>query len=229
MLTYLNRGERFCDGFVAERLENKTLLKLLMRLDDLLIRYYQKHNLPIETRYHNPVFWYEMDQKKNPVLVKGNGEKLTISEKSDLFDQTEQSQQGWQRAKLFMELNEIWDATAFGATMSATFAFGPDAEGRCYTFTSCEEAEHNLYGILSDDQVKECRQNVDDFYADSRLQMGWKAVILHPVCLVLRRDGSLEPLSIAKLKPGILDEYRKEVIRIGERESYEWLFEKDNR
>ena len=228
MLTYLNRGEHFCDGLLAEYLENKVLLKLLLRLDDLLIRYYQKHNLPTEMRYHNPVFWYEMDQKKNSVLVKGNGERLTISEKSDLFDQTEQSQQGWQRARLFMELNEIRDATAFGATMSATFAFGPDAEGRCYTFTSCEEAERNLYEILSDDQVKECRKNVDVFYAAPKLQMNWKDVILHPVCVVLRRDGSLEPLSITMLNPGILDEYRRKVIHIGDREYYEWLFEKHN-
>lgn len=36
MLTYINRKERFCDGSIAAELENGTLLKLLLRLDDLI-------------------------------------------------------------------------------------------------------------------------------------------------------------------------------------------------
>ena len=47
-----------------------------------------------------------------------------------------------------MGMTNEWDATGFGATMSATFAFGSDEEGRCYTFTSCEQAEKNLYPNL---------------------------------------------------------------------------------
>lgn len=35
-LTYFQRAERFCDGIIAEALEDRTLLKLLLRLDDLL-------------------------------------------------------------------------------------------------------------------------------------------------------------------------------------------------
>lgn len=227
MFTFISRGERFSNGFLAGYLENRILLKLLLRLDDLLVHYYRRHNLPVEVRYHNPVFWYEMSQERTPVLVKGNGERLTISEKSDMFNQTAQSQQGWQRAMLFMKQNNIWDATAFGAEMSATFAFGPDKEGRVYTFTSCQRAEQNLYTILSADQVKECRKNVNDFYARPTLQMKWKDVILHPVCAVLRRDGSLEPLSISNLDPEILDQYQRDVICIGDNESYRWLFEKN--
>jgi hypothetical protein len=38
MLTAINRGERFCDGNIAGALEDGTLLKLLLRIDDLLIQ-----------------------------------------------------------------------------------------------------------------------------------------------------------------------------------------------
>ena len=219
-LTYLSSG----DHSDADYPENKVLLKLLLRLDDLLIRYYESHGLPTEMRFHNPVFWYEMDSKRNPVLVKGNGEKLTIDYKSPSFSKTRQSQQGWQRARLFMDMTNEWDATGFGATMSATFAFGPDEEGRCYTFTSCEQAEKNLYpNLLSPEQVTKCRNNVDNFYADPKLQMEWKEMILHPVCVVLRADGSLEPKAVRDVDAEILEKYWQNVVDLGD-ESYKWIF-----
>ena len=227
VLTYISRGEHFCDGFLGGYLEDKTLLKLLLRLDDLLIRYCNKNNIPAEWRYQMPVFWYEMDENNTPVLVKGNGEKITITERSDMFDMTVQSQQGWQRSRLYMEYDNVWDATAFGATMSATLAFGPDEEGRCYTFTSCEEADRRMYENLTNDQVTACRKNVDAFYVDRNLQVMWKKVILHPVCLILRKDGSLEPADLKQLNPEILDQFQQHPIRIGDPESYEWIFNQE--
>jgi hypothetical protein len=51
-LTFVENGEYFVDGVLAKYVEDKTLLKLLLRLDDLLIRYYEKHNLPVGARYN---------------------------------------------------------------------------------------------------------------------------------------------------------------------------------
>ncbi len=227
VLTYISRGEHFCDGFLGGYLEDKSLLKMLLRLDDLLIQYCNKNNIPAEWRYQMPVFWYEMGENNTPVLVKGNGEKITISERSDMFNMTVQSQQGWQRSRLYMEYDNIWDATAFGATMSITFAFGPDEEGRCYTFTSCEESDRRMYKNLTNDQVAKCRKNVDAFYADWNLQVMWKKVILHPVCLILRIDGSLEPADLKELNPEILDKFHQQAISIGDPESYKWIFNQE--
>ena len=42
MLTFIERGERLCDGHVQHYLENNILLKLLLRLDDLIVAYDQK-------------------------------------------------------------------------------------------------------------------------------------------------------------------------------------------
>lgn len=44
MLTFIERGERFYDGHIQNYLENNTLLKLLLRLDDLLSAYDLKHD-----------------------------------------------------------------------------------------------------------------------------------------------------------------------------------------
>ena len=225
-LTYISRGEHFSQGFAVDYLEDKTLLKLLLRLDDLLIRYYEKHRLPADARFNNPVFWYEKNEDNTPVLVKGNGERLSISETNSMFEKTAQMQQGWQRSMLYMEYDNIWDATSFAATMNATLACGPDDKGRVFTFTSCEEADRSVYEYLTFDQVAVCRKNVEDFYADPKTQMRWKDVILHPVSLILREDGSLEPVAISKLNPSILDRYEKTSVCIGDRESYNWIFEK---
>ena len=35
-LTYLTRAERFCTSAIAEAMDDGTLLKLLLRLDDIL-------------------------------------------------------------------------------------------------------------------------------------------------------------------------------------------------
>jgi len=226
-LTYISRGEHFCDGFLQEYLENNLLMKLLFRVDDLLIEYYKKHKLPVSLRYKNPLFWYETREDGNSVLVKGNGEKSVSAEKSEMFNQTVQSQQGWQRSRLYMDANGIWDATAFGATMSATFAYGPDDEGRCFTFTSCEEADRRMYKNLTPEQVQECRKNVDEFYADPELQMRWKEVILHPICLILKRDGSLNPISLTKVNPEVVERYQQQTVCIGDTESYKWIFENE--
>jgi len=40
-LTWIDRGERFCDGIIAEKVNDGTLLKLLCRLEDLLLKQYR--------------------------------------------------------------------------------------------------------------------------------------------------------------------------------------------
>ena len=177
------------------------------------------------TKETEPVIWFEKDEEQNPVLVKETGERITSRNRSDMFDMTIQSQEGWRRSMLYMEANGIWDATGFGATMSATLAYGPNSEGKCYTFTSCEEADRRMYKNLTENQIVECRKNVDEFYSDPDLQRKWQPVLLHPICLILRKDGSLEPISLRDLDPGITERYMQNSIQIGEKESYRWIFD----
>jgi len=40
-LTWIHRGERFCGGIIAEKVNDGTLLKLLFRLEDLLLKQYR--------------------------------------------------------------------------------------------------------------------------------------------------------------------------------------------
>ena len=51
MLTFIERGERFYDGHVQRYLENNILLKLLLRLDDLVLVYDQKYGYMEEQNY----------------------------------------------------------------------------------------------------------------------------------------------------------------------------------
>ena len=176
-------------------------------------------------RQKTPLIWFEMDEEKNPVLVKENGERFTSAEKSKMFNMTVQSQQGWRRSQLYMDVNNIWDATAFGAEMSVTLAYGPDSEGRYFTFTSCEEADRRMYKNLTKNRIRECRRNVNAFYKNPELQKEWQQIILHPICLILRSNGSLEPVSLAELDPVILEKYDMKPIRIGEMDCCSRIFE----
>lgn len=44
MLTYVQRGERFCDGFFSGFIKDGTIMKYLLRLDDLLIKLDMEEN-----------------------------------------------------------------------------------------------------------------------------------------------------------------------------------------
>ena len=56
--------------------------------------------------------------------------------------------------------------------------------------------------------------------------MSWKDIILHPVCLILRKDGSLEPAEIAGLNPRVFECFKQDYVIIGDPESYKWVFDK---
>ena len=84
--------------------------------------------------------------------------------------------------------------------------------------------DRRMYKNLTEDQVMECRRNVDAFYSDPDLQRKWQQVLLHPICLIFRRDGSLEPISLVDLDPEIIKRYMQTTIQIGEKEAYQWIF-----
>lgn len=48
--------------------------------------------------------------KKGNVL-KGNGERFTTDRSNEMYERSCQSQQGWQRAILYMDMIHEWDAT----------------------------------------------------------------------------------------------------------------------
>ncbi len=95
-----------------------------------------------------------MDEKQRPVLIHACSRKYTVNDPDVMSHWSIESQQSLQIAHLLMNMNNIWDAIAFAAEMSATFAYDSDKEGKCYTFTSCETAENYLYKNLKPNQVK---------------------------------------------------------------------------
>ena len=181
----------------------------------------------------NHGFWYETEQDGSVSLVKENGERNNFSERRRGMDKTKQMLAGWQRAKLYMEEKGIWDATAFGATMHATLAvYWKELDGvpSFLLFTSCQAAEESVYPFLTKKQVKQCRQNVRAFYSSKDAQLVWSEYILHPVCLLYRKNA-FTPISLEALyKSGAAAPKSKhtmpvEIKNIGE---YSWFFEDFN-
>lgn len=100
---------------------------------------------------------------------------------------SKQCHEGWQRSRLLQKKYEIWDGTAFGASVNATLAFYPwkkkDGTEAILLFSSCQGAERYVYPKLGKKTVEKCRENVESFYNDPNLQASWASLILHPVCL----------------------------------------------
>ena len=164
----------------------------------------------------NKVFWFVETKGGNQKLVRPDGSYVLMRERNRFFKELgRQGLAGWQRAKLLMDEYGIWDATSFASTMSSilgirTFQY-EDGEPVVYLFSSCQNAEENVYPYLSEEISEQCRKNVDDFYANPNLQAAWNDFILHPVCLKVSKDKkTFTPTAISSIGCGqkALGEYK---------------------
>lgn len=179
------------------------------------------------------VFWFQETKARNQKLIRPDGTSRIIKKKHEHFEELgKQALAGWQRAMLLMEEYDIWDATAFGCTMSTLIGvrknkFDPYA----YFFSSCQNAERAVYPFLPEEQVEICRKNVDDFYKNPNLQAAWHDFVLHPVCLKVTKDlKEVVPVSIESIGcgQGVLGQYKFEPVSvINDKESIGFLFRKE--
>lgn len=170
----------------------------LMRVrQDLSVK--QKENI----KRDSVDFWFEQDADDAMVLVKENGERKVLSEKRGGFTKTKQMLAGWQRAMLYMQEFQIWDVTAFAASMSATLAvYWKEVDGvpAVLLFTTPQQAEQSVYPYLTKNQVKQCRANVNAFYKSKETQQFWSDFILYPVCLLAKKGSKVfTPISLDAL------------------------------
>ena len=120
-------------------------------------------------------------------MVRPDGSKVIETEQMEFFMDSKQCHEGWQRSRLLQKEYEIWDGTAFGASVNAILAFYPwekeDGTKTVLLFSSCQGAEKYVYPRLGKKVVEKCRENVESFYNNPNLQASWASLILHPVCL----------------------------------------------
>lgn len=167
------------------------------------VRYELSSNKRENPNRENIDFWFETEKDGAVTLVKSDGSRKNFSEEQEDFTKTKQMLAGWQRAMLYIQEFEIWDATAFGASMSATLGvYWKEIDGvpTALLFTTPQEAERSIYPYLSAKQVRQCRANVDAFYKSKEAQAFWSDFILYPVCL-LAKEGSkyFTPVSLEAL------------------------------
>jgi len=151
-------------------------------------------------------FWFEMTAAGYPVLVKPDGTRSHSFRRKapEQFNSSQQSIDGWRRSMLFIDDNDIWDITAFACTISSMFCceYG---WSNSLLFASCQTAEKAIYPYLSEEQVAQCRRNVDAFYKDKNLQASWSPVILFPVCLKFtKKMDDFEPMYIGDIGDSFL-------------------------
>ena len=63
-----------------------------------------------------------------------------------------------------------------------------------------QTAEERIYPYLTEEQVRCCRENVEEFYGDPNLQADWSEWILYGVSIVYRlEDHSFRPVSFREI------------------------------
>ena len=180
----------------------------------------------------NKVFWFKETESGNQKLIRPDGTYRLFKKKNPNFNQSRQCQAGWQRSMLFMDEYGIWDATAFGCSMNTSLAVKDYEDGKeiLYIFSTCQHAEHGVYPFLSEEQVQQCRTNVDKFYANPNVQAAWNNWILYPICLKVAKEcKTFVPIALEDIGDGeqILGNTHFTPVYLGEWESVERLFKEE--
>jgi len=153
----------------------------------------------------NKVFWFKETESGNQRLIRPDGSSVLFKKRNAAFELSKQCHAGWQRAKLFMNEYGIWDATAFGCSMQALMSATDYEDGKriIYLFSTCQHAERAVYPFLSEEQVYQCRDNVDKFYANPNIQAAWNNLILYPVCIKITEENQeFIPIAINDIGDG---------------------------
>ena len=161
------------------------------------------------------VLWYKKSSNGRMHLVRPGGRQRSTNQKpgGSRFS-TRQAVEGWQRAILFMQQFEIRDATSFACSMETMLCWpldGPDDSTCVLILATPQTAEEGIYPFLTEDQIRLCRENVDEFYGDPNLQADWSEWILYGVSIVYRlEDHSFRPVSFREI-PELRVEWNVEV------------------
>ena len=155
----------------------------------------------------NKVFWFiPSDRDGRPGIRYPDGTECWPSLKDyDLDpDWDLEKRNAYIRENLFLSAYEIWDLTAFGASMSALVEFDRwDYDHKnielSYIFATVSHADKTVFPHLDSDQIEFCKDNVRMFYNDPNLQAGWSSLILHPISFVKEKDCSLTPVYIGDI------------------------------
>ena len=142
------------------------------------------------------IIWFTQDKDGYQVLHRPDGTKVKGKEKCLPSDQMLCYRE---RAYLFMEECELWDATAFACTVQTLYFLKPTSH-KTYLFCGLDGAERFVYSILPDNIVKLSRKYVDNFYAAPEIQAGWPGYLMFPVWFeVCKGSNELKPVFIGDI------------------------------
>ena len=123
---------------ISYELKNECYQRLDWDLRKVLGKFEQSYQFDESTahKYH-PLYWFSRDKSGLPCLDTPGGKRIVVKEKNEMFNTSKQAIDGWRRAKMYMKIFGVWDATMFGAWMGATLAYGPfvNESGEEYIYT----------------------------------------------------------------------------------------------
>ena len=153
----------------------------------------------------NKVFWYiSSDRDGRPGVRFPDGTEKWPSLRDYRLDPdwNLETRNAYIRENMFLEIYDIWDLTAFAASMSHIWKFQSRDERTTYAFASVSHAEDVIYPLLTKEQIEICKDNVRMFYNDPNLQAGWPSMIVLPLSFVVEDDDSLTPIYIGEIGDG---------------------------
>lgn len=196
---------------------DKAIGKILRKFEDRLGNLIEE----LDVRYE-PVFWFSKNEEGKVVLCRPYSKPKTYSDKKlkeciSNREMTKDEIEAWIRAKFFMDIYNIWDATCFGCTMRADWAFGlyfdENGDEYRYIFSSIDFARKGIYTIIDKNDIEVHQANVKRFYDDIEMQVKFnqnEVTMLHPIVTKFYRNRKMKPFFIGdvELEKIYLTEYK---------------------
>lgn len=152
--------------------------------------------------------WFE---KRNEewALVSDNGKKVPLNYKRPCPEKevSREFVEEWRRAIAFGKAKELWDGTAFGASMRCAIADAIteiNGEMKILVFSTVNFVERELSRHFNRNFKRTCMKRVDEFYSRREYQQrieynipeteAYNDRILRPVVLQVNRDGEIEEI-----------------------------------
>lgn len=160
--------------------------------------------MPSWGEHGNHIFWFSPTVHDGQKLIRPDGTFTVCERQARNHFKDDQAHEGWQRANLLMDEYEIRDATSFGCSMASTLIASvydrANNKKVLYLFYTCQNAVETVYPCVPKSVEKQCRKNVERFYANPGLQAGWNSFILYPVCIkIVEGDSKFYPVFLGEL------------------------------
>lgn len=115
-----------------------------------------------------------------------------------------------EKGKLFLQLFNDYDVTAFAAWIDSEIFFdniNDDGINKKFCFISENAFKRLYYSKFNQELIKKINEEIDNFYANKELQLKYNFIILHPICFEIDDNNMITYRSLNTINSNLMNQF----------------------